>query len=313
MSEKIKPELLPADLGGGDIQFIKRADYARRTAETVALKLKAEVKRDHVMQILTALDGGQTELPGDNPEPIVKLFEVVREDYQSAVEEIKRKDKETAEKKAADEQKAAAQKEREDNLFLAVKDQAPVLSVFDKFDTGNMDRFVPRGEVSDADLLSALKAGLNMESFSGWMIGDLVCELENRGQLNVVKRLAEDSGKPYSKVYNDAKTARVFPPDKRSQGVAFTVYREVANAKFTDEQKKTALPTLVSEIAEGKHTSQSAREMILDPVTKLRFTNFRAKPENRWESLTEWKQEEKEEKEPQTPAEEPKKKGGKKK
>jgi hypothetical protein len=342
MSEsKIKPELLPADLGGGDIQYIKRPDYARRTAETVALKLKAEIKKDHVMQILTALDGGQQELPGDNPEPIVKLFETVKEDYQAGVQEVKRKEKEAADKKAQDEQAAKEAKDKEDKLFALVKQEQPNLEIFGKFDTGNMDRFIARDGVTTEELLGAYKAGLKLGDFNGWMLGDLVLQLEQRGQTNVMKRIAEDNGTAYSKIYNDAKTARCFPPDKRNPNVSFTIYREYANAHFTDEQKKTAV-LLVDEISKGKHTAQSIRVSvrkaqgkteekvapenddkklflvidaghvyedqvqwvkgfpkklvgggvhIIDPVTRLQFTNFRAKPENRWAELGEWKEE----------------------
>jgi hypothetical protein len=63
-------------------------------------------------------------------------------------------------------------------------------------------------------------------------------------------------------VYANAKTARAFPPDTRKKGVSQTIYKEVGNAKFTDEQRKKALPALVNEIAEGKHTTQTIRAAV---------------------------------------------------
>lgn len=259
----VKPDLLPADLGGGDIHFLKRNDYAKRTAETYAFKYKAEIKKDHVTQILDALDAGQDEMTGDNPEEFVKLFGIVKEDYSAAVQKVEEDKAKAAQEEAEKEAKAKEAKEKEEALFLAIKDKDPNLGdLTNKFDTGNMDRFIAKGDVSDEDLLGALKAGLKMGEFSGWMIGDLVLELEKRGQLNVVKRLSEEAGSAYSNVYNNAKTARAFPPDKRTRGVSFTIYREVGNAKFTDEQKKKAVPALVNEIAEGKHTTQSVREAV---------------------------------------------------
>lgn len=259
----IKPEMFPADLGGGDIHFLKRGEYAKRTAETFALKHKADIKKDHVTQILEALDKGQTEIAGDNPEEFVKLFALVREDYEAAVEKVVEDARAAAEAKEKKEQEEKEAKEKEEKLFLAIKDKNPNLgNLADKFDTGNMDRFIAKKDVTDEDLLGALNTGLRMSEFTGWMIGDLVVELEKRGQLNVVKRLSEESGTAYSKVYNDCKTAKKFPPEKRVSGVSFTVFREVANAKFTPDQEKKAVPALVNEVAEGKHTTQSVREAV---------------------------------------------------
>lgn len=262
--EPIKPELLPADLGGGQIQFIKRSDYARRTAETWSLKTKAEIKKDHVTQVLDALDKGQRDIPGEeNPDELVKLWEAVREDYDDAVKEVVKKQEEEAAKKA--EEEAKAKKEAEENAALvqtAISAPLDFGALSAKFDTGNMDRFVPKADVTDEELVTALRMGLQMSEFTGWVRGDLVVELEKRGKLNVVKTLSEQMGIPYSNVYNDARTARRFPPETRNKDVKFTVYREVGAAKWTTEQEKGSLPALVNEIAEGKHTSQTVRDAV---------------------------------------------------
>lgn len=262
--EAIKPELLPADLGGGQIQFIKRSDYARRTAETWSLKTKAEIKKDHVTQVLDALDKGQREISGDeNPEPLVKLWDAVRADYDDAIKEVEKTQAAEKAKKEEEERLAKEAAEKEAALLKsAVEAPLDLSALTSKFDTGSMDRFIPKGEVSNEELVGALKAGLKMAEFSGWMRGDLVVELEKRGQLGVVKKLAEQTGVPYSNIYNDARTARRFPPETRKSDISFTVYREVGSAKWTAEQEKAALPALVNEVAEGKHNSQSVREAV---------------------------------------------------
>lgn len=265
VAEAIKPELLPVDIGGGDIQFLKRADYCKRTAENFALKLKAEIKRDHVNQCLELLDSGREELPdGDNPEELVKLFEAVSEDYRDAIQKVKDEKQKAEEDKAKKEAQAKEKAEAEEKLFLAVKDERADLSSLTRdFDTGGaeMNRFVPKGKVDDAKLLTALNTGLGMSEFTNWMIGDLIVALEDRGQLNVVARLAETRGVAYSKIYNDAKTARAIKPDERQKGVSFTVYREIANAKFTTEQEKDR-KALIEQAGEGKFTTQSVREAV---------------------------------------------------
>lgn len=261
--EKIKPETLPVDIGGGNIQFLKRADYAKRTAENYGLKHKVDMKKDHVTQMLDALDKGTTELPAETPEDFLNLFNIVSEDYIAGIEEVERLKQLEADKLAKEEADKKEKAEAEEKLFLAVKDKNPNLGdLAGKFDTGNMDRFIAKADVSTEDLLGALGTGLKLGDFNGWMIGDLIVELENRGQLAVVARLAEEKGESYSKIYNDAKTARAIPPDQRRKNVSFTIYREVANAKFTDDQKKKGLPALLADVAEGKHTTQTVREAV---------------------------------------------------
>lgn len=262
--EQIKPELLPADLGGGQIQFIKRSDYARRTAETWSLKTKAEIKKDHVTQVLDSLDKGQRDIPGDeNPQELVKLWDAVRADYDDAVKEVEEKQAKEAEEKAKAEADAKAKAEADAALVqTAVSAPLDFGALSSKFDMGNMDRFIPKDGVTEEELVTALRMGLQLQEFTGWVRGDLVVELEKRGKLNIVKTLSEQMGIPYSNVYNDARTARRFPPEKRTKDVKFTVYREVGAAAWTTEQEQKTLPTLVNEIAEGKHNSQTVREAV---------------------------------------------------
>jgi hypothetical protein len=257
----IKPELFPTMING-DIHWLKRGDYAKRTADNLAITTKAELKKEHALQALDAIEKGQRELAGDNPEPFVKLFATILEDYDAAVEKVKQDQQAEADKKAAEELAKKEKTEKEEGLFLSIKDTNTGLDELTQlFDTGDMDRFVPKGDVTNEQMLSALNTAVQMGEFTAWMRGDLVVELEKRDLLQVVARVAESKGIPYSGLYNDAKTAKAFPPEKRTKGVSFTIFRELANAKFTPEQVK-AKESLVNEIAEGKHTTQSIREAV---------------------------------------------------
>lgn len=267
-NETVKPTELPVDLGGGRIQFVKRSEYAKVTAQNQTILLKTQVPKDSIVTMLEVLDNGKTELPSENPEEFHKVFAIVKEDYQAGVDKViedKRKLVEAEEKEKADK---AAKENADKELFVAVKDKSADLgSLSEIFDTGNMDRCVPKADVTDEQLLTALNTGLGMSEFTGWMIGDLVLELEKRGKQNVVSEIAVAKGTNYSKIYNDAKTAKAFPPENRVKGVSFTIYREIANAKFTKEQDK-ARCEVIQKALEGGYTVQSVREAVRDAQGK---------------------------------------------
>jgi hypothetical protein len=257
--EKIKPETLPVDIGGGDIKYLKRSEYAKRTAENFAIKTKAEIKKDHVTQCLDALDAGQDEITGEVPDEFRKLFDLVKEDYEAGVEEVERIQQEEAEKKAAAEKAEKERAEKEEKLFLAVKDEKADFSTIAKnFDTGNMDRFVPKKDATVEDIFAALNASFGMSEFTSWMQGDIVVELEKRGQLNVVSKVAEAHGQSYSTLYRKSRTSAAFPPEKRVKGVSYTICAEVALAKFTKEQEPEK-EKLIQKVLEGKVNTQEVR------------------------------------------------------
>lgn len=260
--EKIKPELLPADMGGGHIEFLKRAAYAKRTAENQGIILKVEITRDGITSMLEKLDNGVTEMPADNPEEYHKIFEIVKADYESAVEKVESDLQEAADKVAKEEKEKKDKEEADKKLFLAVKDKSSDISDLSSlFETGNMDRCIPKAGVTDEQLLKAFNSGLQMDSFSGWMLGDLGAELEKRGKTGVVAELVEASGKSYPHIRGLIKTAQTFPPADRVHGVASTIYRELANAKFTKEQEP-ARKKVLEGIKKGEYTTQSVREAV---------------------------------------------------
>lgn len=273
--EKVKPDLLPVDLGGGEISFVKRSDYAKRTAETLALKTKADIKRDHVTQCLDALDAGQEEITGEVPDEFRKLFYIVKEDYSAGADEAIRLVNEAAAKKAEAEKAEKEKAEGEEKLFLAVKDErADFSTIAENFDTGNMDRFVAKPDATVEDIFAALNASFSMGEFTAWMQGDIVVELEKRGQLNVVSKVAEANGQSYSTLYRKSRTAMAFPPEKRVKGVSYTICAEVAQAKFSKEQEPQK-EALIQKVLEGKVNTQEVRKEVQKiqgketPETKL--------------------------------------------
>ena len=258
----VVPELFPLTIDG-KIEWVKRGQYAKQAAETQAIKLKSEIKKAHVEEMLDACEKGTTEMNPEAPDEMKKTFDRVRSDWDDAVTHVEELAQEEADKKAQEEAEAKEKEEAEATLVAEAKDSSISLSDLSKtFDTGNMDRFIPKKEVSDATLLSALKAGLSMSEFSNWMIGDLVVALEDRKQLGVVAKLAESMSKPYANIYNAAKTARNVPPEKRTKGVSYTIFAEIANAKYSDkpEDHKKKMVELVDRAAAGKiANSQDAR------------------------------------------------------
>jgi hypothetical protein len=260
-AEAIKPEKLPVDLGGGTIEFVKRSDYAKRTADNFRIKFKSEIKQDHVTQALGAIDGGQRELTGENPEEFVKLFATVLEDYEAGVDEVKRLNKEAADKKAADEAKAKEKAESENALYLDVKDTKSDFSTLAKnFDTGNMDRFIPNEDATAEDLFAALNSSFSMAEFTSFMQGDLVCALQDRGLENVVSKIAEAKNIGKSGLYNKAKTCRAIPPEKRN-GVSYTILSEIATAKFSKEQEPKKLELLDRALSGKVNTTEARAEV----------------------------------------------------
>lgn len=261
----IVPELFPLSIDN-KIEWVKRGQYAKQAAETQAIKLKSDIKKAHIEEMLDACEKGVTEMAAEAPDEMKKTYDRVRSDWDDAVQHVADLEQEEKDKKDAEEKAAKEKEDKENALVESTKESTLSLADLSKtFDTGaNFDRFIPRKDVDDATLLTALKAGMGMSEFSNWMIGDLVVALEDRKQLGVVAKLAESMGKNYSNIYNAAKTARNVPPDKRTKGVSYTIYAEIANAKYSEkpEEHKAKMIELVDKAASGEiKSSQDAREI----------------------------------------------------
>lgn len=265
-----KPTVIPSEFpvnADGKIVWVKKSQYAKTVADALTITLKAQVSKAHLDEMLKNIEErGAKELNAEAPPEMHKAFERVWKDWDAAVEhvaDLKREEDEAKAKKEREEKELA---EKEDQLVSVAAESTVDFATLGKtFDTGeNMDRFIPRKDVSDEVLINALTAGFRMGEFNNWMIGDLVVELENRNQLGVVSKLAEKMGKNYTNVYNAAKTARNVPPEKRTKGVSYTIFAEIANAKLdADETKhKEKMLELVDKAAKGEiKNSQEAREL----------------------------------------------------
>ena len=162
----VVPELFPLTIDG-KIEWVKRGQYAKQAAETQAIKLKSEIKKAHVEEMLDACEKGTTEMNPEAPDEMKKTFDRVRSDWDDAVTHVEELAQEEADKKAQEEAEAKEKEEAEATLVAEAKDSSISLSDLSKtFDTGNMDRFIPKKEVSDSTLLSALKTVLSMSEFS---------------------------------------------------------------------------------------------------------------------------------------------------
>jgi hypothetical protein len=253
---KVTPTEFPVTIDG-KVCWVKKGDYSKAVSSQAAIKYAVDVKRDHITQMIEAIEGGKTEMGGDTPDEFQKIFEAVKKDYNAAVAEVERKDREKAEATAKEEQEKKDKEAGEIALFEKSKGlTTDFVSLSSMFDTGgeNMDRFVAKDGATDDDLLAAFKASLKMGEFTGWMKGDLVVQLEDRGHINVCTRIAEDMGVPFPSIYRMARTARAVPPAKRVKGVNFTTYSEIANAKLADkkEEQEAKLSYLLKGAEEGK-------------------------------------------------------------
>lgn len=262
---KIVPELFPVVING-ETQWVKRGVYAKQIAGQQQISLKADIRQSHVVEMIEGIEKGTKEMNPEAPDEIKATFEIVQQAYEEAVQHVIDVAREEEETKAREEQEKKDKEAAEDKIVLSVKDNAADFGTLAKlFDTGeNMDRFIPKAKMSDETLLGAFSASLKMGEFTNWMKGDLVVALEDRGQLGVVSKLCEATGQPYANVYNAGKTARNVPPDKRTKGVSYTIYAEIANARYSDkedEHNKTMIE-LVEKAASGEiKSSQEAREI----------------------------------------------------
>lgn len=266
MSKNITPTEFPITIDGTK-HWVKKSDYAKSLSQQLAITLKADIKRDHVAQMLDAiLEKNMKELTGENPPELTKTFDKVLDDVAEARKEVTRRESEAEAAKLEEENKKKEAAEKEEKLFVAVKDNsADFQSLAKGFDTGeNMDRFVPNEGTTDEELFAAFNSALSLSEFSAWMKGDLVVALEDRGHLNVCTKIAEERGIKFPSLYRMAATARAVPPANRKKGVSFTVYSEIANSKLDDDKTKNAAKKekLFALADGGTLTTQTAREAV---------------------------------------------------
>lgn len=272
---KLQVEQLPLVIDGKTVMVPAR-QYANHKAQGLTIKHKVDIKKKDVEAMIKMIVEGK-ELEEGNEEVWTKVYAEVKEDIDLAQDKY-------AEQIAAEEEAARLKKEQEDaklegeKALVAFAENVNVAetmaSLGDLFDLGNMDRCVPKGDVSDQQLMGALVVGMKMDNFTNWAKGDLVAELETRGHENAMTELCKQTGIPYKSIYKMAVTAREVPPEMRKPGVSFTTYAEVAGARFSEDValQKSKMEEMIAKV--GKKTgdekadagvittSQEAREAV---------------------------------------------------
>lgn len=242
MAKMTPAETMPLLEGEGDNAkkvLVSRTKYLRSVTKELgeSLGLK-ELKVSDLEKILELIEKGKTAMPDGNDERFNPIFERVLAD-RTQRDEIEAEIKREEEEKAAAEN---AKKEEKKNAELALVNSAVEGSLtldtnelMSKFSLGQRNQCVPKGDVTDTELVQMFVISLDMNNTSNWMIGDLVNQLETRGHENVTMFVCEKVGKSYSTVSGVARVCKAVKPEDRDPAVTFTNYREIFNAKFSEK------------------------------------------------------------------------------
>jgi hypothetical protein len=226
---------------GAKEEIAKRSEYADWKAGKLTKELKAQFTKTQVSQLLAMVERDEA-LDEENPDEFFKAYESIKADLARAAEHFEAEALAEAEAKAKAEAEKQAKKGKELALVESVKEiqfGEAYAKFTKKFDLGeNMNQCVPRGKVTEEDLVGALALGFGLENMSQWVIGDIVCALENMGYENVVIAVCERFKKAYPTVSGYARVSRHVPVEKRDSSIPFTVYREIANARFSESDDK---------------------------------------------------------------------------
>ncbi|MCG3778258.1 MAG: hypothetical protein JW388_0971 [Nitrospira sp.] len=219
-------------VNGGEV---KRSKYIALVASEESKKHNATIRKDDVEKILKMVEKDK-ELATDAPIEYQKVYDRIIDDYatlEGAAE-------------AAEAEAAAASKELEAKRTgeLAIVDEAlshqdgeTLAKLTQKFDFGaNLNQCVPRGKVTPGEITAMLALQLGMENATQWAIGDLVNQLEDLNQENVALYVCDKVGKAYSTVSGYARVCRALEPGNGRDGLPFTSFREIFNAKLADNQ-----------------------------------------------------------------------------
>jgi hypothetical protein len=239
-------------------QLVEEAGYISALTSYAGKKYKSLKLESAQVKKLVQLAVKGEELADEVPDELKELFKKVEADVEAAKDAAAEAAAEEDRKLKEEEEKEAAAKSVELELVEYGKSSPVAMSNFsEKFDLGEgMSQCVPKGEVTLQDWVGAFAFGVALESGSQWIIGDSVVALENAGQENVVIQLSAQLNKAYPTVSGYARAARAFPPDSRKPGLPFTTYREIGNAKFSDDPKK----------------DQKAKEKLLDKAVKEKLS-----------------------------------------
>lgn len=220
---------------------------------------------DETVKALVAMVIKGEELDPESPKEMIQAFDLITADVKDTKEHLKELAGEE-EKKKQEQIQAFEKKQAYELTLIEAATDAEVVSNFDEiFDTTNRNRCVPRGDVTDEQLVGALAFGFSLQSWSQWTIGDIVVALEDRGHENVVVQLCENFKQAYSTVSNSARVCRAITPEKRDDyTLPFNTIREIALAKYDDDDKKNvkARGALLDKAQKGNFNQKEARAAV---------------------------------------------------
>lgn len=263
-----KLELFPITEKGATT-YIPKTKYLSSRAAQLSKKpdkggLGVEIPVDTVKALL-GIVLKKEELATDASDEHVKAFELITADTESAkehLEELTAVEEEKSKTEAAEQEK---KRTYEASLILASKDAKVISNFNDVFDTTNRNRCVAKDGVTDEQLVGGLAYGFSLQSYSQWVIGDIVVALEDRGHDNVVIQLCADFKQSYSTISNAARVCRAVKPEERDNyTLPFSTIREIVLANYEDDEKKNivARKKLLDKAQKGGFDQKEARAAV---------------------------------------------------
>jgi hypothetical protein len=194
------------------------------------------------------------EYPGDDvPDEVAELYEKICSDIQYAYEL-----ENDIEEDGPDEIDLEIEAVSEETQLVESVKGIELGSFHQKFDLGNLNQCVPRGNVTLQDWVGAFGFGVTLESGAQWIIGDAVVALQDSGHDDVVNQLCSQFKKSYPTVSGYVRTCRSYKPEVRDPSIPFTAYREIANADLPESKKLK----LIEVVKQEKLSSSEVRERV---------------------------------------------------
>lgn len=119
-----------------------------------------------------------------------------------------------------------------------------------KFDLGagsNMLRPLGTIPITPMDLGKAMVWAAKVEQAGSWVYADAVNMLMQLGFEHVTNQIAAMLGKANSTLYNYARTARKIPQELRDESIPLTVYSELVNRRYDENEEKNT--EIITELA----------------------------------------------------------------
>lgn len=269
---KIKYNYWPIEIKGDEI-MVDRSEYLDQVFLEFSKKFakeSVELKKSDVENYMLIFETGRQVDESQTPEMALEIWHRIKRDGGKSMEfELKKKE---LKKDRIHEVKREVESSKNNELALVSKatemDFGTGLGEFyQAFDMGvNVNKCIPKGDVSVEQLLSALGLGFVLQQSCQWIVGDIVNELNRRGYEDVVMEVCKRYDKSYSTIYSWSRTCRMFPPSVRDRhvNVPFSTAMAIACSKYADDDatnKKLAQETF-KVASEQKWSQSEARKNI---------------------------------------------------